>query len=396
MWLMNLIPAHVAPVALAALEKNKVMILSEGSTMHSFSTVMHNIIAIKENIPQRFFCAPQSHHLKIIFLGFFCSLLQACSSSMLQFERPTSNNQQDELTRYVANQEKLYRIAAPLLVKNAPLCKSATRNIMGFTAKNQYSYSSELAQTANKLFKLTDHLQVVSILEGGGAERAGIKRGDIFLKVQNQTIPTGINAEIETARLLSTLMSHSANLPISIERNKQVYNFNIPLTLACAFNLELGNSDVIHAFNDGRRILITRGMLQVLNTDAELAAIIAREIAHSALKHTASLQMTASAAQAIDGLIPVLRNNAGDAAIKDLKAMPSNLDQAADRVAIAMLVRAGYEAEQLPLSLQKLAAIKNNEKYTVAHPLTNERLKLMQEVIVQVKQKPSVGKSSAP
>ena len=393
---MNLIPAHVAPVALAALEKNKVMILSEGSTMHSFSTVMHNIIAIKENIPQRFFCAPQSHHLKIIFLGFFCSLLQACSSSMLQFERPTSNNQQDELTRYVANQEKLYRIAAPLLVKNAPLCKSATRNIMGFTAKNQYSYSSELAQTANKLFKLTDHLQVVSILEGGGAERAGIKRGDIFLKVQNQTIPSGINAEIETARLLSTLMSHSANLPISIERNKQVYNFNIPLTLACAFNLELGNSDVIHAFNDGRRILITRGMLQVLNTDAELAAIIAREIAHSALKHTASLQMTASAAQAIDGLIPVLRNNAGDAAIKDLKAMPSNLDQAADRVAIAMLVRAGYEAEQLPLSLQKLAAIKNNEKYTVAHPLTNERLKLVQEVIVQVKQKPSVGKSTAP
>ena len=393
---MNLIPAHVAPVALAALEKNKVMILSKGSAMYGIPTETHNIIAAKAHATQRFFCAHQSHHLKIIFLGFFCSLLQACSSSMLQFERPTSNNQQDELTRYVANQEKLYRIAAPLLVKNAPLCKSATRNIMGFTAKNQYSYSSELAQTANKLFKLTDHLQVVSILEGGGAERAGIKRGDIFLKVQNQTIPTGINAEIETARLLSTLMSHSANLPISIERNKQVYNFNIPLTLACAFNLELGNSDVIHAFNDGRRILITRGMLQVLNTDAELAAIIAREIAHSALKHTASLQMTASAAQAIDGLIPVLRNNAGDAAIKDLKAMPSNLDQAADRVAIAMLVRAGYEAEQLPLSLQKLAAIKNNEKYTVAHPLTNERLKLMQEVIVQVKQKPSVGKSSAP
>jgi hypothetical protein len=315
---------------------------------------------------------------------------------MLQFERPTSNNTNEELTRYAANQEKLYRTAAPLLVKNAPLCKSATRHIMGFTAKNQYSYSSEFAQTANKLFKLDDRLQVMSILEGGGAERAGIRRGDIFLKAQNQTIPIGMNAEIETARILSTLMSHSANLPISIERNKQAYNFNIPLTLACAFNLELGNSDVIHAFNDGRRILITRGMLQVLNTDAELAAIIAREIAHSALKHTASLQMTASAAQVIDGLIPVLRNNAGDAAIKDLKAMPSNLDQAADRVAIAMLVRAGYEAEQLPLSLQKLAAIKNNEKYTVAHPLTNERLKLMQEVIVQVKQKPSVGKSSAP
>jgi predicted Zn-dependent protease len=108
------------------------------------------------------------------------------------------------------------------------------------------------------------------------------------------------------------------------------------------------------------------------------------------------MQITANAAQAIDGLIPVLRNNAGDAAIKELKVMPANLDQAADRVAIAMLVRAGYETEQLPITLQKLAAIKNNEKYTAAHPLTSERLRLMQDIIVQIKQKVSTGKSSSP
>ena len=364
--------------------------------MYGIPTETHNITAAKANATQRFFCAHQYHYLKLIFLGLICNLLQSCSSNMLQLERYTSKNPNEELTRYVANQDKLYRIAAPLLVKNAPLCKSATRHIMGFTAKNQYSYSSELAQTANKLFKLDDRLQVISVLEGGGAERAGIKRGDIFLKAQNQTIPTGINAETETARLLSTLMSHSANLPISIERNRLIYNFNIPLTLACAFNIELGNSDVIHAFNDGRRILVTRGMLEILSSDGELASIIARELAHSALKHTATLQVTASAAQAIDGLIPVLRNNAGDVAIKDLKAIPANLDQAADRVAIAMMVRAGYEPEQLPLTLQKLATIKSNEKYTAAHPLTNERLKLMQEVILQIKQKPTSGKPSAP
>ena len=386
---MNLIPAHVAPVVLAAPEKNKVMILSEGS-------VTHNAIAAIANTTQRFFCAHQSRQLKIICLGFACSLLQACSIGMLQLERYATKDPQEELTRYVTNQDKLYRIAAPLLVKNAPLCKSSSRHIMGFTAKNQYSYSSELAASANKIFKLDDRLQVISVLEGGGAERAGIKRGDIFLKAQNQTIPVGVNAETETARLLSTLITHSANLQISVERNKQIYNFNIPLTLACAFNIELGNSDVIHAFNDGRRILITRGMLEALPFDAELASIIARELAHSALKHTATLQMTTSAATAIDSLLPVLRNNGNDVVAKDLKAMPSNLDQAADRIAIAMLVRAGYEPEQLPLTLQKLASIKSNEKYTAAHPLTSERLRLMQDIIVQVKQKPSAGKSAAP
>jgi Zn-dependent protease with chaperone function len=386
----------VAPVVLVVLEKNKVAILTEGSAMPRATPTIYKLIAAKKNMLQRFFCVHQSHYLKLIFLGIVCTLLQSCASNMLQLERYTSKNPNEELTRYVANQEKLYRIAAPLLVKNAPICKSATRHIMGFTAKNQYSYSSELAPSANKIFKLDDRLQVISVLEGGGAERAGIKRGDIFLKAQNQTIPTGINAETETARLLSTLMSHSANLPISVERNRLIYNFNIPLTLACAFNIELGNSDVIHAFNDGRRILITRGMLEVLSSDAELASILARELAHSALKHSATLQMTTSVASAIDALLPVLRNNGVDAVAKDLKAMPANFDQAADRVAIAMLVRAGYEPEQLPITLQKLAAIKNNEKYTAAHPLTSERIKLMQEIIVQVKQKPSAGKSSAP
>jgi hypothetical protein len=40
-----------------------------------------------------------------------------------------------------------------------------------------------------------------------------------------------------------------------------------------------------------------------------------------------------------------------------------------------------------PLTLQKLAAIKNNEKYTVAHPLTSERLRLMQELLCRSNKK---------
>lgn len=337
--------------------------------------------------------------LRVVSIAFFSLLLQACTGNVLQFERASQKNPEQELTRYVSNQDRLYRVAAPLLVKNAPLCKSASRHIMGFTAKNQYSYSADLASSAKKLLKLDDRLQIISILEGSGAERAGVKRGDIFLKVQNQPIPTGINAETDTARLLSTLMTHSANLQIAVERNKLIYNFNIPLTLACAFTIELGNSDVIHAFNDGRRILITRGMVDFLSSDAELAVIAARELAHGALKHTASLQMTVNATRAIDELLPLLRNSPDHHPGKELKSFSASLDQAADRVAIAMLIRAGYDPDLLPLTLQKLASIKNSgviESYTAIHPLSAERLRLMQEIITQVKQKSPAGKTSPP
>ena len=48
------------------------------------------------------------------------------------------------LASHVARQERLYRIAAPLLVKNALLCRTNSRALLGFTAKNRMSYSADM------------------------------------------------------------------------------------------------------------------------------------------------------------------------------------------------------------------------------------------------------------
>ena len=83
------------------------------------------------------------------------------------------------LDALVARQERVYKIAAPLITKNAVLCRAQARPLLGFTAKNQYSYPPELMASARRTLGLDDRLQVMQVLDGSGAMRAGLARGEI-------------------------------------------------------------------------------------------------------------------------------------------------------------------------------------------------------------------------
>ena len=55
-----------------------------------------------------------------------------------QAPRPVADNpQQAQLRELIAQQDRLYRVAAPLLTSNAQLCRGNARNLLGFTAKNR-------------------------------------------------------------------------------------------------------------------------------------------------------------------------------------------------------------------------------------------------------------------
>src|SRR5690606_10805463 len=73
-------------------------------------------------------------------------LLAACGTPILG--GGADGTQQNTLQQLVSQQDRLYRVAAPLMVHNAELCKDNARNLLGFTAKNRYSYSAELTGAA--------------------------------------------------------------------------------------------------------------------------------------------------------------------------------------------------------------------------------------------------------
>lgn len=319
-------------------------------------------------------------------------LLSACAT---QFPGAPSTGtpqvsaaEQTALRSLVAQQDRLYRIAAPLLVNNTDLCKNNARNLLGFTAKNKYSYSAEFADAAQVALGLDERLQVMGVLAGSGAARAGVRRGDMLVAVDGKPMPQGGNAERQAAAMLAPLVGSLASVKLTVLRNGAKVTLDVALTRACAYNIELGNADNINAYADGRRVMVTRGMMNFTHSDEELAQVLAKEMAHNSLGHAAKQRMGATLGDIIDNLArihPDLSTMTGTAGVK---AMPQELDAAADMLSLYMLARAGYSIDQAAPFWQRLASqypatVLNG--YTAIHPATAYRLSEIGKTVSEIK-----------
>jgi len=312
---------------------------------------------------------------------------------------PTAATRDPALDGLLQRQERIYRIAAPLIIKNAVLCRTQARPLLGFTAKNQYSYSPELAVAARQSLGLDERLQVMQILDGSGAMRAGVKRGDILQTIQDLNIPTGPQAEPETARMLSPILKNLSELTITVVRQNQPITVNVPLTLACAFAIDVGNTQHVNAYADGRRILLTRGLLDWLSTDEDVAVIIAREIAHNVLQHAKQLQQMATLSIVIDNLLLFKPDQVAANSSNGIKITPEKMDQEADRLALFMLARAGYDTANFTRVMQKLVQAPNSSQaitYQTLHPWTDGRQSVIQTTIKEIRQKQLAKKALVP
>jgi hypothetical protein len=290
--------------------------------------------------------------------------------------KPVDTPEQAALRKLTGQQDRLYRIAAPLLTSNAALCRGNARNLLGFTAKNKYSYPAEYASAAQGM-GYDDRLQVTGVLPGSGAARAGVQRGDILLAVADKPLPQGPDAERQAANVLGPLVTGRAPIKLAILRGKSQQNLVVPLTLACAFSIELGNADNVNTYADGRRVLITRGMLNFAQSDEELAYLIAKDMAHNSLGHAIRQRMVATTGSVIDNLMRVQPDLTTTAGTGGIRPYPQELDAAADNLALYMLVRAGYSVDAYASFWQRLAtqypaSVPN--AYTALHPGTAYRL----------------------
>ena len=306
---------------------------------------------------------------------------------------------QETLKTMVALQDRLYRVAAPLLINNADLCKTQARNLLGFTAKNRYSYPGEYADAAQAVLGYDDQLQVTGVLAGSGAARAGLRKGDDLVKTEGKAMPTGQNAETQAAGVFGPLVSTRAALAMTISRKGAVQTLNVPVTRACAFRVELGNADNINSYADGQRVLLTRGMINYAQSDEAIAYIMAKDLAHNVLGHAGTLRNGATIGSIIDNLVsvkPDLSMLIGGAGVKP---MPQEMDVAADTLALYMLARAGYNIDRVRpfwqrLSAQYPASVLNG--YTANHPAVAARLAAIDKGVAEVKAKQASKKPLVP
>lgn len=282
----------------------------------------------------------------------------------------------EALTRMAAVQERLYRIAAPMLINNAERCKNQARNLLGFTARNRYWYPGEYNEGAVVAFGMGERLQVTGVLAGSGAARAGLRRGDNLISAGNKQLPTGPNASSSAGAVFGPLVASQANLPMLIERETRQRELTVPVTRACAFQIEVGNADNINSYADGSRILVTRGMVEFAKSDAELAVVLAKGMAHNILNHATLMRSSGTISSVIDNLARVRPDTSMLIGSSGIKAMSADMDNAAEKLSLQLLTRGGYNADAAAPFWRRLASaypasVLNG--YVANHPATGKR-----------------------
>jgi predicted Zn-dependent protease len=296
-------------------------------------------------------------------------------------------------------QSRIDRVTGPLLVNNAPLCKAHSYKLLGFSAKNKYSYSAELADTVQQTFGYGERLQVTNVLAGSGAERVGVLRGDVLIAAENKEIPPGDNAERQAAVVLGPLVRTRPLVKLTIERKGAPMSLVVPLTQSCGFSVDLANADHVNAYADGRRIAITRGMLNFTQSEQELAYVIAREMAHNILGHAGKQRMNATMGGIIDNLIRVSPDLETVTGRSGVTPFPAALDAEADRLGLYLAARAGFSVDAAAAFWQRLAerqpaAIANG--YTAIHPDNGVRLATLQKTAEEIRAKQAAKRPLLP
>jgi predicted Zn-dependent protease len=144
----------------------------------------------------------------------------------------------------------------------------------------------------------------------------------------------------------------------------------------------------------GGTIFVTRGLVEKMKSEAELAGVLAHEISHVLRKHhLKAIQKGAQTALAGDALNQALRNQNAQVREKLVsfgsemytRGLDKGDELEADRLGVVIAARAGYDAYGLPAVLQTLQAMNAQDSALAlmfkTHPAPGERLSALDETM---------------
>lgn len=150
----------------------------------------------------------------------------------------------------------------------------------------------------------------------------------------------------------------------------------------------LDDNDVNAFATPGGKVFVTKGLLVRMNSEAELAGVLAHEMSHVLRKH--HLQAIKKGAQAelmTDLANDAIREKGGDPRLTKLvsagtevyaRGLDKNDEYEADRMGVVIAARGGYDPYGLPAVLQTLQAINPGDSDVAlmfkTHPAMADRL----------------------
>jgi predicted Zn-dependent protease len=165
----------------------------------------------------------------------------------------------------------------------------------------------------------------------------------------------------------------------------------------CVYEFVLDKSSTINAYADGKKIIVTHGMMDFANTDDELAVVLGHEYAHNIMGHIKAKKQNISLGNIFGSMVDVLANSQGvstGGVFSELGTMAGaygyskEFEKEADYVGLYITGSAGYDIDKAPefwrkMSLRDEKSIHNG----FTHPTNPERYIALGKTIREIKRK---------
>lgn len=235
-----------------------------------------------------------------------------------------------------------YRLASA----NAAYCKTKERN-PGWVIHDIAQYPD--ANTAAAAFGFTGGIQIAGLVQNGPADQAGVQTHDAFVSVDDKPliwsgIPAGASRYARMAafkKLLSAALAKKPSLPIKVLRGGKPINITLSPPLVCASDFQIDTLGGMDAGADGKMVSVTADLAEYADDDDALAIVVAHEMAHNILGHSAKLKAAG------------VKRGIGQQFGKS-RDMVRATETEADRLAIWLAGNAGYDLDASIVFLQKL------------------------------------------
>jgi hypothetical protein len=304
------------------------------------------------------------------------------------------------LKKYLSYKQRLHKVSYPILKSASQFCSNKQLNSIGAQGIASADFEGGWKVTANKIFG-GDEFIITWVAENGPAAKAGLAINDKVLALNG--VPYGNNQQQHKKFYAETAQIKTSESPITylnIKRNQQLINLTINQERICGYPVVLADSDSVNAYADGKRIIITKGMLRFARDDQDLSLVIAHELGHNLMGHLDKKQSNSmlgtllDLAAAANGI-----NTRGTFGNAGASAFSQDFEAEADYVALYYMNAAGLPLEGVANFWREMAAehprsIRSN--HSASHPATSERFLAISKTINEINNKIAAGEPLTP
>lgn len=329
----------------------------------------------------------------IAFLIFLSLSATACGTKSLppiidggQVNQEQKRQQEIIIKDYTTRIERVANVSHRLMAANVELRGDMVGNSLGLIVMVKGDVFRPYRDAAAYFLSLDSRPRVLAVAQGGPADLAGVKVGDVVLQVNGKSCDDADQPEKACA--------DGKPVSLVLERAGARVEASVQPVRVCNYLVRVLESPEVNALAFGDRIYVMTGMVKLCTTDNDLAVIIGHELAHNSQKHIKAKRTNSLLVSllidgpiiALTGVNPQIGANIG-AGINS-----QDFESEADYIGLYHMARAGYSIDNAA-DIWRRMAVESPGSVTQAtsHPTTATRFVALEAARDEIKKKQAAG-----